>query len=182
MSDRTDFNRHQKEKAISAESWATSDFWDNVAFVQRYGTTEEVHKRGMELGAFISWWSQLGPSLSPEDLEAVRHLEAALDRLREVYTTAEITESHLSKAGYGFDEKTRLVKETATGRRGPKRTLLSKTVVSVFDELPEEWGRINSADVRVEVRRILLERFHPDLLGVEAGQRIHSAINSALNP
>jgi hypothetical protein len=36
--------------------------------------------------------------------------------------------------------------------------------------------------VRVEVRRILLERFHPDLLGVEAGQRIHSAINSALNP
>ena len=181
--DRYEFNRLQSAKARAAEQLLESDFWDGVAYTQRYGSSEELDQRGMELGSLVEWWASRGPYVSPEDKDAIEGLSRGLDRLRDIWITAEVVEKALAAHGYEFDPSTRLIKEIAKGRRGKKRALLSRTVTTVFDKLTDDgWPRSNTAEVRQEIRRILSDRFHPDLLGIEAGKPIHSAINSALNP
>ena len=181
--DRHEFNHLQSAKARAAEQLLESDFWDRVAYTQRYGSSEELDQRGMELGSLVEWWASRGPYVSPEDKNAIEGLSRGLDRLREIWITAEVVEKALAADGYEFDPSTQLIKEIAKGRRGKKRALLSRTVTTVFDKLTDDgWPRSNTAEVRQEIRRILSDRFHPDLLGIEAGKPIHSAINSALNP
>ncbi len=134
--DRYEFNRLQSAKARAAEQLLESDFWDGVAHTQRYGSSEELHQRGMELGGLVEWWASRGPCVSAEDKDAIADLSRGLDRLREIWITAEVVEKTLAADGYEFDPSTRLIKEIAKGRRGKKRTLLSRTGVDPWRWTP----------------------------------------------
>lgn len=179
MTNRTEFNRAQAAKAFAAESWDTATFWDAVAFVQRYGTAGELDQRGRDLGGLSEWWARRGPHVSGEDRDAIEGLGVALEQLKWLHATADVIEEQLRDAGYAFDTKSRLIREIAEGRRGRKRTLLRDSVVAEFDRLG---GERNTAEIRETIQQTLSDRFHPDHLGTDVGEPIHSAINSALNP
>ncbi len=142
---------------------------EHHAFLLRWGTSEEIDARIAELRRIASWWAS--KEVPAEDDEAGSALDTVLERLTTVRQTAQAVETTLDEGGYEFDRHLRVLK----GRRQPTvdgdvsleraQTLLSETVVDVFEQLKEQ-GRPdeNTRELRMEIRARLAHSLHPELL------------------
>ena len=156
---------------------------EHHAFLLRWGTSEEIAERIAELRSFVSWWA--AKELPAEEDEAGSALDSALERLTTVRQTARAVETALDEGGYEFDRHLRVLR----GRRRPAvdggvpyeraQTLLSETIVDVFEQLKEE-GRPdeNTRELRIEIRARLAHSLHPELLSDGA---INTAVDDDLN-
>lgn len=177
-----------------------------MAFLQFWGAPEELSEFRDRLAALEEWWTERTPlvfewpRVLENEVEAVQDREAsdgistARGRYETLVSIARRAEQDIQEGGYEFDRETRTIKELkqpqADGRlpRGPRRDLLSQSVqewcgvlMEVFPD-GQRWPKRNSKELRDEIRDLLSRRFHPSLLGTERGSRIHSAVNSYLNP
>jgi hypothetical protein len=156
---------------------------EHHAFLLRWGTSEEIGERIAELRSFVSWWA--AKDVPAEEDEAGGALDSALERLTTVRQTARAVETALDEGGYEFDRHLRVLR----GRRRPAvdggvpheraQTLLSETIVDVFEQLKEE-GRAdeNTRELRIEIRARLAHSLHPELLSDGA---INTAVDDDLN-
>lgn len=156
---------------------------EHHAFLLRWGTSEEIGERIAELRSFVSWWA--AKDVPAEEDEAGSALDSALERLTTVRQTARAVETALDEGGYEFDRHLRVLR----GRRRPAvdggvpheraQTLLSETIVDVFEQLKEE-GRPdeNTRELRIEIRARLAHSLHPELLSDGA---INTAVDDDLN-
>ena len=157
---------------------------EHHAFLLRWGTSEEIGARIAELRKIASWWAS--KEVSAEDDEAGNGLDTALERLTTVGQTAQAVETALDEGGYEFDRHLRVLKK---GRRRPAvdgdvprertQTLLSETIVDVFEQLKEQ-GRPdeNTRELRIEIRARLAHSLHPELLSDGV---IKTAVDEDLN-
>ena len=155
---------------------------EHHAFLLRWGTSEEIGASA-ELRRIASWWASR--EVPAEDDDAGSALDTALERLTTVRQTAQAVETALNEGGYEFDGHLRVLR----GRRRPgvdgdaprerAQTLLSETIVDVFEQLKEQ-GRSdeNTRELRIEIRARLAHSLHPDLLSDGA---IKTAVNEDLN-
>ncbi len=142
---------------------------EHHAFLLRWGTSEEIGARIAELRRIASWWAS--KELPAEDDEAGSEFNRVLERLTAIRQTAQVVEVSLDEGGYQFDRHLRVLR----GRRRysvdgdvPReraQTLLSATIVNVFEQLKEQ-GRPdeNTRELRIEIRAFLAQSLHPDLL------------------
>ncbi len=156
---------------------------EHHAFLLRWGTSEEIGERIAELRGFTSWWA--AKEVPAEEDEAGSALDTALERLTTVRQTARAVETALDEGGYEFDRHLRVLR----GRRRPAvdggvpheraQTLLSETIVDVFEQLKEE-GRPdeNTRELRIEIRARLAHSLHPELLSDGV---IETAVDEDLN-
>ena len=156
---------------------------EHHAFLLRWGTSQEIGARIAELRRIASWWAS--KEVPAEDDKAGSTLDTALERLTTVRQTAQAIETALDEGGYEFDRHLRVLR----GRRRPAvdgdvpreraQTLLSETIVDVFEQLKEQ-GRPdeNTRELRIEIRARLAHSLHPDLLSDGA---IKTALDEALN-
>jgi len=150
-----------------------STLWEHHAFLRRWGTSEEIGARIVELRRIASWWASKEVPIG--DDEAGRALSTALERLTAVRETAQVVETALEEGGYEFDKHLRVL----TGRRQPAvngdmpreraQTLLFEAIVDVFEQLKEQ-GRPdeNTRELRIEIRGRLAHTLHPNLLSDDA--------------
>jgi len=156
---------------------------EHHAFLLRWGTSEEIAARIAELRRITSWW--VSKEVPAEDDEAGSALDTALERLTTVRETAQAVETALDEGGYEFDGHLRVLR----GRRRPAvdgdvpperaQTLLSETIVGVFEQLKEQ-GRPdeNTRELRIEIRARLAHSLHPELL---SDGTIKTAVDEHLN-
>ena len=160
---------------------------EHHAFLLRWGTSEEIGARIAELRRITSWWAS--KEVPAEDDEAGSALDTALERLTTVRQTAQAVETALGEGGYEFDRHLRVLR----GRRRPAadgdvpreraQTLLSETIVDVFEQLKEQ-GRPdeNTRELRIEIRARLAHSFHPELLSDGAIKTAIVTSKSARHP
>ena len=156
---------------------------EHHAFLLRWGTSEEIGARIAELRRIASWWAS--KEVPAEDDEAGSELNRALERLTAVRENAQVVEVALDEGGYQFDRYLRVLR----GRRSSSvdgdvpheraQTLLSETIVNVFEQMKEQ-GRPdeNTRELRIEIRALLAQSLHPDLLSDSV---IKIAVDEALN-
>lgn len=184
LNPRQRYNRRESARARKAES-GIGNLWDDVAFLIRWGTHDELWARLQQLRAEADWWCQRGPHLQSADVEAVDGLEAASDRLHELACEAEIVEARLSDRGYEFDVGSRRIKKMKeSGERGPKTDLVSEWAARIFDLLTDKhgWEERNTREIREEIRQRLADKVHPSRLDTGRRSPIWSAVNSRLYP
>ena len=152
---------------------------EHHAFLLRWGTSEEIGARVVELRRIASWWASKG--VPAEDDEAGSTFGSALERLASVREAVRTFETTLEQGGYQFDTHLRVLR----GRRRSAvdggepceraQTLLAQSIVDVFGQL-KEGGRPNenTRELRIEIRARLSHSLHPDLLS-------DSAINAAVD-
>lgn len=145
---------------------------EHHAFLLRWGTSKEIGERIGELQRILSWWGSKG--VPAEEDEAGGALDTALKRLTHVLEAAKAVELALNEGGYEFDGHLRVLR----GRRpgvdddGPgerARTLLSETIIGIFEHLKQQ-GRPdeNTRELRNEIRASLGRSLHPELLSDRA--------------
>lgn len=179
------YNRAQ-EAGSERAAYGFGTLEDHNAFVMRWGTPEELDAKGRELDAMIEWWARKGPNVAQADLDAIRGLELAQDRIRELFDTAETVEAALRERGYELRSnpklKKRLLVEIAPHKRGPKKTLLNEWIVEMFNALVElgTVPRENTLNVRSTIALRLAEDVHPDLLDPKKDGRIYAALYAHL--
>lgn len=174
-----------KQGAAAAWVETMADAESEIAFLLRYGTSEELGTLCRRLGGVLRWWRNRGPHPLPRDSEAIGALERAHERLEQLVTRAEWIEQDLRhRWGYEFDADTRRIKRCKQpGERGPRKNLLSERVVRCFDQMTEKegWPRSNTLEAREEIAFRLMGKVHPDELDTGKGSIIHSAVNAALH-
>lgn len=184
LDERSRYNRHESGLAARAEH-GMGGLWEDVAFLTRYGSMTELEEKGLALDAVLRWWVCLGPHLQPADQDAVRALESAKERLKELWCMADEVERSLERAGYQFDRETRrILSMKKPGKPAPRKDLVSEWAVRIFELMTDKqgWPRRNTREMRETIRSRLADKVHPDLLGTGKGSRIHSALNAHLNP
>ena len=156
---------------------------ESHTFLLRWGTSDEIGERIAELRRIASWWAS--KEVPAEDDEAGSQLDTALERLTTVRQTAQAVETALDEGGYEFDRHLRVLR----GRKLPAvdgdvpreraQTLLSQTIVDVFEQLKEQ-GRPdeNTQELRIEIRARLAHSLHPELLSDGV---IETAVDEDLN-
>ena len=156
---------------------------EHHAFLLRWGTSKEIGARIAELRRIASWWAS--KEVPAEDDEAGSAFDTASQRLTTVRQAAQAVETALDEGGYEFDRHVRVLR----GRRRPAvdgdvareraQTLLSETIVDVFEQLKEQ-GRPdeNTRELRIEIRARLAHSLHPNLLPDGA---IETAVDEGLN-
>ena len=156
---------------------------EHHAFLLRWGTSEEIGARIAELRRIASWWAS--KEVPAEDDEAGPALDTALERLTTVRQNAQAVETAVDEGGYEFDRHLRVLR----GRKRPAvdghvqseraQTLLSETIVDVFEQLKEQ-GRPgeNTRELRTEIRARLAHSLHPELLSDGV---IKNAVDEDLN-
>lgn len=184
MSERAEYNLRQSGDAAAAEH-GMGDLWSEVAFLLRYGSASELEARCRQLGGVVEWWARRGPQLQAADLEAVKALDEARERLEEIMIEAERIEQHLRERwGYAFDPENRRIKQTKEpGERGRPKDLVSEWAGRCFKLMTEKqgWPMSNTSEAREEIASRLSGRVHPDDLDVSRGGMIYSAVNAALH-
>ena len=152
---------------------------EHHAFLLRWGTSEEIGARIAELRRIASWWAS--KEVPAEDDEAGSAFDTASQRLTTVRQAAQAVETALDEGGYEFDRHVRVLRPAVGGdvARERAQTLLSETIVDVFEQLKEQ-GRPdeNTRELRIEIRARLAHSLHPNLLSDGA---IETAVDEDLN-
>ena len=161
---------NEAEQGAAARAEGVGDVLrEHHAFLLRWGTSEEIGERIAELRRIASWWAS--KEVPIEDDEAGSELNNALERLTAVRQTAQVVEVALDEGGYQFDRHLRVLRgrrrSSVDGEvpRDRSQTLLSETIVNVFEQLKEQ-GRPNenTRELRIEIRAFLAQSLHPALL------------------
>jgi len=152
---------------------------EHHAFLLRWGTSEEIGARVVELRRIASWWAS--KDVPAGDDEAGSTFGAASERLASVREAVRTAETTLEQGGYEFDTHLRVLRRlrrSAVDGGEPlerAQTLLAQSIVEVFEQLKEE-GRPNenTRELRIEIRARLSHSLHPGLLS-------DGAINAAVD-
>ena len=176
-----DHKRAQGRLAAAAERWTVADFRTDHAFIERYGPGGEIDARGRQLGGLIEWLAEGDPA--PDDIEAIRCLEAAQERLRSLLATADRIQADMAQRGFVFDPTKRRWVEDAPGKAGRKTRAFSIVTVSEYEEmLAHGWTSGNLPEVRAELARRFTGVFAEELLDAGPKGPIASVLNAHLNP
>ena len=166
---------------LDGAMWAEEGSLDEVEalhFLRRFGGAKRLNEflasgaRVLELCP----WAGLTDDEAAQFLDSVR---TVLERVSDLYDTAERIESDLRARGWEFNAETKTLKQ-ATGKAGRKRDLFNELVREEYERHHTLHG--NTQEVRDHIATLLAHIFHPSVNNPRPRGPISNAINTHLNP